>query len=361
MMLHCNINQFRELVSKIPVIYEGNPLFAGLIHDATVIRDSRQLIAGLDAIEPTNFNNVICVENTPELANRFPVVKLTQEPSDIELNNAIFDNFATYSKLITTQSEIKDIILSNTEKEVIILVVIDGLSYKDCRLFNVEPCLNTTITKTKEGYLSVVGSPTVGEGLFKRGFTDLLGYSYWDREDDKEISDQIFVPFPKSCISKVKCFEEVENDLKSKPLFKTFIQIVMMGLDETCHRCTDTPIIKPLIQRIFERLKSLENIIRSKGRTGLVIMTSDHGILWKNDYDCWTLNVDGLYERTDGMRYLHGKFLRQYLKHTHFGDRNYSLLKFPQIFRAFKRNEWGTHGGISYEESVVPLYIMEVK
>jgi hypothetical protein len=38
-----------------------------------------------------------------------------------------------------------------------------------------------------------------------------------------------------------------------------------------------------------------------------------------------------------------------------FAGRAFTLLNYPYLRRRLRANEWGVHGGLSFEESIVPL------
>jgi hypothetical protein len=38
-----------------------------------------------------------------------------------------------------------------------------------------------------------------------------------------------------------------------------------------------------------------------------------------------------------------------------FEGKEFALLEYPYLRRDLRANEWGVHGGLSFEESVVPL------
>jgi hypothetical protein len=44
-----------------------------------------------------------------------------------------------------------------------------------------------------------------------------------------------------------------------------------------------------------------------------------------------------------------------------FDGKEFAMLEYPYLRRDLRTNEWGVHGGLSFEESVVPLFSYHVK
>ena len=47
-------------------------------------------------------------------------------------------------------------------------------------------------------------------------------------------------------------------------------------------------------------------------------------------------------------------------KQFNYYGKNYTVLAYPYLFNSLTTLEWGTHGGISFQESVVPFVKLEV-
>jgi hypothetical protein len=45
----------------------------------------------------------------------------------------------------------------------------------------------------------------------------------------------------------------------------------------------------------------------------------------------------------------------QHVLNVEFEGKEFALLEYPYLRRDLRANEWGVHGGLSFEESVVPL------
>ena len=59
--------------------------------------------------------------------------------------------------------------------------------------------------------------------------------------------------------------------------------------------------------------------------------------------------------REGGPRYTKGKILREHTVNFDGFDIGITSIKYPYITKKLKRNEIGVHGGVSYEESIIPL------
>lgn len=266
--------QLEQMLKEYPVIVHGDKLSLGCIEGLKVIRDYEAFVKTLDRLADNEIGKVAIIdEKSPQ--GKFPVVLLQDTLDPVKLSQSIFCNEDIFKSLFTRQSEVSKLITSFAEKDVIVLVIVDGMSYMDCYGYeNVEPCFVDGVTLTQEGFLSIVGKPNIAEKLFGLGFFDLRGYTYWTREADSAITDEIFAGFPPTSFYKIKEFDEALQDLNQQKLLKTYVQIVMNGVDHLCHASRDRPIVSAYVRRTFERLSQIEKIIRAKGRSGVVVMTA---------------------------------------------------------------------------------------
>jgi hypothetical protein len=65
-------------------------------------------------------------------------------------------------------------------------------------------------------------------------------------------------------------------------------------------------------------------------------------------------------ERANSHRYAKGTFLVPNSRQFSCYGENYAVLAYPYLFNRLTSLEWGTHGGISFQESVVPFVKLEV-
>jgi hypothetical protein len=348
------------MLDLYPVNVVGDPLAVCLLKDIVVVNDAAKFERQLDALDLLSTQRYV-IWSREKFSDRFPMVKVEQEWDIDLLSDRIFSNFENFKRLLIAQSQIRSMILRNCYKyDVIVLIVADGLSYFDVPLrTDCVPCFVDGMTKTYEGYRNVIGWPTIGSNLFARGFTNLVGFSYWDRNCDPGLTEQIFVPFGLKEPTRVGCFEEVIERIAALSLRKTYIQIVTHGLDQLCHKSYEQPLIEAHVERLLKKFDELGEVVREKKRTGMIYLTADHGILWKNRGRLEIIHEE-LQEASHCPRYLDGKILRDYTFPVSSWGKNYSLIRYPYITRALKRNEWGVHGGLSAPECIIPLLIKEM-
>jgi hypothetical protein len=354
------IEKIDKLLDCYPINIVGNPLLVCLLENVSVIRDAEKFERELDALSLLA-NKRYVIWSDSEKSFRFPKIKIESELNVEAINEKISNDIDIFSKVLTKQSEIKNIILRSCFKyDVVGLVIVDGLSYFDVEGFvNCTPCFVDGITKTYEGYKNIIGDPTLGRNIFLKGFSNLIGFSYWDREVDAELTREIFIPFGMKEPTRVESFEQILNKLKRSMVRKSYIQIVTHGLDQLCHKNYEEPLIEGHVVRLLNNFKGLKKIIEEKGFKGLICLTSDHGILWKHKASLKIIDEPSQ-DTSHSPRYLDGKILRSYALSMNCFGKNYSLIRYPFITRSLRNNEWGVHGGISAYESIIPLIIEEV-
>ena len=234
----------------------------------------------------------------------------------------------------------------------IVLVLVDGLSFIDCLNWkNTRPCLVDTITITDCGFKNIVGWPnkTIAYYLFEKGFNNFIGYSYWDRTN--ELTDHIFKYF--KVVNKVQSFTEILGSININNLNKTFIQIVLNGLDGIAHTNRDEPLIEAFVANIYSSIENLRSLLKDSNKRGKIYLISDHGILWKHKSDL--VKID-----PDITNNIHTRYYSTVVKNPRGKpfpafNSNFTSLQFPYLNKNLKSNEWGVHGGISLEESIIPF------
>ena len=244
--MNVTLQELELLLKKYPVIVQGNSLLLGCIEGIKVAANYNGFVKSLDMLENVEVGPVAITDNkAPQ--DRFPTVTLIDPLDTVKISHSLFYNEEVFRSLMTTQSEISNIITSYAEKDVVVLVIVDGLSYFDClEHLGVNPCFVDGVTLTREGFLSIVGNPTIAQKMFDIGFFDLIGYTYWTREMDSAITDEIFCGFPSTALHKIREFEDSLKDLRQQKLLKTYVQIVLNGLDHLCHSSRDRPIYASL-------------------------------------------------------------------------------------------------------------------
>ncbi len=245
--------------------------------------------------------------------------------------------------------------------DVILLIIVDGLSYYDLpSTVDSIPCLVSGISITNEGYLSVVGDPPIVKRLFALGYTNQIAFTYFPASEN-ELSSEIHRLFSSRQVFTFKDFDEILENLDKINYPRLYIQIVLSGLDQLAHKHRDIPPIDAYIEDILLRYDQLIDKLSSKYDSLLGILTADHGIVWSNviDGDFQVIH-EYANESAKHPRYLDGALNRDYTKVIWQRGRPFSMLKFPYSTRKLRRNERGLHGGLSAWESIVPILIRQL-
>jgi hypothetical protein len=187
-----------------------------------------------------------------------------------------------------------------------------------------------------------------------------VGFSHWDR--DNRLTDVLFHGFdPATQMFKVSEFKEVLLVLDRLPSEQTYVQILTNGLDAISHRHRGRPPVEAIARHLYEDvLLALVERLQKMGATALVYATADHGILWRPEPEVSEELIVIRDERTDSHRYARGAFLIPHSRQFSCYGTNYTVLAYPYLSRPLTSLEWGTHGGISFQESVVPFVKLEV-
>ncbi len=329
-----------------------------------VFRDSSVLESHLN--DPTyEFDNNVILKTQSDLGveNRYPQVDLDHSPISPLLNEIIFEKYERLSDHLITQRDIKSQILQRvTDETVVVLLIADGLGYDDVlgTPLEGEPCLVNGPTVTPVGYQNVVygrdDTPLVNE-LTKRGFVRIRGYSYWDESTYNDLNSKVFKNFPE--VNRVRTSEEILEDLQRNPLHddRTYIQISRRVLDQQAHNGKEvrTSDREHEISKLNSDIEQLDRILDEQVDSHLIVVTGDHGVLWRKDFedDMQIVSTNG----SSSMRYARQKIGfdgRAKLIDAH--NNTYTVFDYPYAASSFNADEAGTHGGLSYHESLVPLH-----
>lgn len=352
-----NLSELDELLNITPAYVEIQPVSLAFLEGVTVYDSDEELVYGLDNPLPTPPRRLLIKE--PRIGpQRFPSVKCTHFPFTSELNKVLFTKFEFIAESMLTQKEVGDRIVESAQGfDTLVLLLIDGLSYKDCADWeNTEPCLVVGPSTTFYGFISVVGAPPIATTLLEVGFRDRLGFSYWNRKDE-ELTNRIFYAFQD--VSKVISFREVLKILRHYDLKSTYIQIVRSGLDGYAHKHRDMPLKAAVVEEIRKDVNDLLALLQEKKLKAKVHLVSDHGILWRDEHPFEVIDLPSE-GRSGPIRYFKQGERGHRGKPFEVGEKELFLLDYPQIRRNFRSNEWGAHGSISFEESVVPFVSWEV-
>lgn len=329
-----------------------------------VFNDGDVLESHLD--DPSyEFDTNVVLKTQSDLAaeNKYPQVKLDHSPISPLLNEIIAEKYERLSDHLITQRDIKSQILQRvTDETVVVLLIADGLGYDDVlgTPLEGEPCLVNGPTVTPVGYQNVVygrdDTPLVNE-LTKRGFVRVRGYSYWDESTYNDLNSKVFENFPE--VNRVRTAEEILEDLQRNPIHndRTYIQISRRVLDQQAHDGKEvrTSDRQHEISKLNTDIDQLNEVLENQVDSHLIIVTGDHGVLWRKDFeeDMKIVSTNG----KSSMRYARHKigFDGSAKLIDAFGN-TYTVFDYPYAGSSFNADEAGTHGGLSYHESLVPLH-----
>ncbi|MDW8029832.1 MAG: hypothetical protein RMK94_15750, partial [Armatimonadota bacterium] len=354
-MRDLDLKEMQDLILQMPIMAEVHPLsLAFLPEDVRVFESAWQMVAELDMPISQPTKPMLATQIEPNLKHRLPAVRCNHDPLTTELNKVLLKRYDFIKQHMLCQSQVADEIVRHADTEAIALMMVDGLSYADLKqhakdkLANTKPVLVDGVSVTEQGMVRVIGSPPLAKRLFDAGFRRMLGFTYWERAEEP-LTNRLFIGFGDQ-VHKFKSFDEVLMALESKDLCGSFVQIIRTGLDSAAHHHRDMPNIAATVSTILSDFERLVAIFERKGISAWLHLISDHGILWAHEH---SLQV---YEFTKANHPRHYDYAKR-SKHVliaEFEGKEFSLLEYPYLRRKLRVNEWGVHGGLSFEESVVP-------
>ena len=355
-MRNVDLDGLQDLLRQMPAMVEIHPLsLAFLPEDVRTFEDAWQMVAELDMPVPKPTKPMLTTRIEPALRHRLPAVRCNHDPLTTELNRVLLKRYNFIKATMLCQSQIADQILCCADSETVVLILVDGLSYADVKrhapqwLEHAVPVLVDGVSITEQGMLRIIGKPSLAQRLFDMGFRHLIGFTYWERAEEP-LTDRVFTGFGDQ-VRKVKSFDDVLAELDGEELFGTFVQIVRMGLDGVAHRQREKPNVAAIVTSIFADFERLITLFRRKGVSAQLYLTSDHGILWAHEHALQVYESSG----AEHLRYYEHAKHSQHVLNVEFEGKEFALLEYPYLRRELRANEWGVHGGLSFEESVVPL------
>ncbi len=367
-MSQVTLDELVQLLDRTIVISSIHPISLCFLPTDVVVHDSpAQLAWMLDAPEPTLPERILVTASDAQYFHRFPMVRCEHDPFTPALNSVLYDRYEYIESHMLTQRDIGRRILADVDDaQVVVLMLIDGLSYRDVtgwqeERVKIEPCLVNGPTVTRIGFRNLVGDPPLAVCLFDYGFPYRLGFTYWHREDNA-LTDALF-----RTIGRVErtghfagILERLQAHFGQNGGGKTYVQILLTGLDGYAHGQKRKPPIGAIVGEIRDELLSLERLFTKLGLRTRIYLTADHGILWRDEFEPQVIgNAPGkssprccgwneLYHQSEpGKRFnLHGEEL--------------FCLNYPKLRRELRIDDQGVHGGISFQESIVPFITVEV-
>lgn len=353
-----------------PVMGRFHPLWPLCLPTNVEIVSSAQMVAErLDRLESHHERPILITEYAPAFTDRFLSYHLPECPPPNLVNIALPTRIATNHHLLTHR-RIGQRIVNDTRKhnyETVILMLVDGLSYEDTRHwpYHSIPCLITapSITFTRAnnkilpdvGFPAIVGDFSIARQLAQVGIPHSRGYSYWERGQN-DVSAFLFSGMP---LTKVDGVSETLTTLEQIDLQGLYVQLVREGTDGLAHsRREVTPLeIQATVGAILYDFQQLIELLAKSKRKSAAYLVSDHGILWKQQHTLERIP----HETSDHARYTWKKPANSAHAIAFPTEKgNCYLYNYPYVGRQLRANDSGTHGGLSYWESIVPFIHVEV-
>lgn len=348
------------LLNQTPVVVEGmHPVsLAYLDKPVKVYASLQELVWMLDTPQTVQLHRALSFDANSPYAPRFPIVTVQHDPFTPELNRILFEQYNFIASSMLTQAQLAKRIVAEAQKaETVVLILLDGLSYADCQDWpGVEPCLAVSPTITRTCFPTIIGSPPLAARFFTVGLTRRIGFTYWERQDES-LTDQLFYTITdtrKLDSNRPNAFGQILDWLSAHDLAGTYIQVVRSALDDYAEGHRSTVPRQAVIEQIRHDLEEMLDVLHHKGRPAILFAVADHGILWKDS------GHEFEYIKLSGARYAKGWSGPGRGRLFEVDDQPYWVLDYPQMGRRWKSNEQGIHGGISFEESIVPFIKWEV-
>lgn len=289
----------------------------------------------------------------------FPTVEFPSLPTVAQVNKALPSRFETTNLL--KQSDVVAEITNRISQElpqIVVLLVFDGLSFYDVvdwelPSVSLEPCLVDGLSVTDIAMKRLIGMPVLTHRLFPLGYVLRLGFSYWERSSNP-LTNVLFAEFPENQLHRITTFGEVLETLRaSEWSMHTYVQIIRSGLDSVCHSYRERPNVVSLLASLKEDVFLLLAALQETGKSFRLFITADHGILWDDEQEVVPLAQEKFKARyTDGAVATGDNILT-----LSTDEGTYTVLTGDNVIAKKKKStEWGFHGGISAQESLVPLW-----
>ena len=289
----------------------------------------------------------------------FPTVEFPALPSMDQVNEALPNRFETTN--LFKQSEVAAEITARIRQElpeIVVLLVFDGLSFYDVVDWELpqavlEPCLVDGLSVTNSAMQRLIGLPVLTHRLFELGYVRRLGFSYWERATNV-LTDALFAEFPENQLHRMTTFDEVLQTIKASGWSThTYVQIIRSGLDGVCHFNRERPNIKLLLGDLKRDILLLLEVLQKTEKSFRLFITADHGILWYADQDIVPLSKEKF-----NPRYTEGAIMAgDNVLCLQSDGKPYTVLTGDKVIAKNRKvTEWGFHGGISAQESLVPFW-----
>jgi len=363
------LTDIEGLLARTPIALQAHPtLLAYLPPDVEVLPDAKSLLARLDSPSPCHPSPMLTFDTDPRVRSRLPLVSCATDPYTDALNKVFAKRYDTVAAYTLKQSQIADRMLQgNDSYEIIVLLLVDGLAYHDTRDWSaqlapsaqVQPCLAEGPTITRLCFPTIIGTPSIAARLFDAGFTARVGFSYWHREDN-ELTNRLFTTIQdvRRCGNMKDVVTQLGVYIHNHHAERIYAQIVRVGLDASAHHMRELPPVAALLSQLLLAVQALMKLLAQTGRRAALYLTSDHGILWREEF---APEIIG--NAVGSARYAHWQDLghqKQTGLQFAVGSESYYVLPYPLVRRPLRSDEAGVHGGVSFQESIVPFLSVEV-
>lgn len=376
-MIEVSLEELTDWLRKAPIIATVHPLVPLCLPAGTSIAfDSQELRRAIDDPSVRVAKQVMLLASQGGISQRLPHLSVREIPSAYAINQRIADNLDyARSHLLTTRQ-----IAAHIESDVsahhfdtVVVLFVDGLSYQDVTGWPCEltPCFidgpsvtfrfkdeNKSEPVKSIGFPAIVGRPSIYSRLYRQGYRNARGYTYWNRSN--AVADFMFTGIP---YERVANFETVlqllanENNLEN-----SYIQIVREGLDGLAHskRELRRVEIEASVLGILSDIHRLMEVLHERRLRACIYVAADHGILWKTEHSF--ILAPGV--PTNHPRYAihvpNDRIASEYAVRFEQEGLSYHLMKYPFLGTSIRANDSGVHGGLSYHESIVPFAKFEV-
>jgi len=377
-LVELTLEELEQWLQRVPVFATVHPLVPLCLGSkARIVTQLREIQRIADDLSNRFSEPVLILGETPPRSLRFPRVTVPACPTPDEINHGLADNL-TYARthLLTTRKVAEHIAFDVAQNhfDTVVVLFVDGLSYQDVQDWpcELQPCFvdgpsvtyrfATDVPKKlmeSVGFPAIVGKPTIYTRLYKQGFRNARGYTYWDR--DNVVADYMFEGIP---YDRVQNFESVLELLTEEPTLKhTYVQIMREGLDGLAHSKRELRRVEidASIRGILRDVDLLQALLQERQCHAVIYVTADHGILWKTEHAFRiTPTAPSRHPRYSSEIDAAGVSDAFTIPFNQDGV-VYHLYKYPFLGTAIRANDSGVHGGLSYQESIVPFAKFEVK
>lgn len=361
-------------LGRSPVIANIHPLVPLALSDPVrVLSSSSNSLMDLDDCRVITHDPILILKEDVRLANRFPVLHIGGHPPIDMINQHMHCHLEYIREHLLTSHKVADNIIndvSTARYDVIVLMLIDGLSYGDTLDWNakITPCFIDGPSVTYRlhedgrvlqdvGFASIINRPSIFSRLSGHGYRDAVGYTYW-KTDTNAVSDHLFERIP---TIQVANFEAILREIDSLNIVRpTYIQVLREGLDGLAHskRELSRSEIEGALIAIRNDIERLLDVISAKQLTACVYVTADHGVLWKNEHHWQTRDLPGSKPRYTETRLSEDE--AAYSVRFERSGRKYYAFRYPYLGSRIRSDDSGVHGGLSYQESFVPFMKFKV-